>query len=66
VLDIDVDAKGKLAKCKVVESTAPDSQADPCDDTDEDYAVRQGSNGKPVPFKAKRTTTVYLRVEKVT
>ena len=65
VLNLDVDAKGKLSKCKAAERTGGDSQADPCDDTDTDYAVRKGPDGKPVPFKAKRATTVYLRVEKV-
>ncbi|MGN6058023.1 MAG: energy transducer TonB, partial [Sphingomicrobium sp.] len=66
VLDLDVDARGKLAKCKVVERSGEAPQLDPCDDTDTDYAVRKSPDGKPVPYKATRTTTIYLRVEKVT
>jgi|tagenome__1003787_1003787.scaffolds.fasta_scaffold20988900_12 TonB family protein len=65
VIDLEIDATGQLTSCKAIEGSDKDSSYDPCEEIERTYVPRQGVGGKPVPFKARETISLYVRVQRL-
>lgn len=64
VVQLNIDASGKLTSCKMTEQAGPKPPADPCLAVKKSYTARKGPDGKPAPFVATQIMTTRAHVDR--
>ena len=64
VVQLSIDARGKLTSCKMTEQAGPKPPTDPCLTVKKSYAPRKGADGKPTEFVATEVMTTRVHVDR--